>query len=493
MSYLGTERIGRQTPVIESIPLGSVSSAGHETIALAKRAGLILDPWQCHILNNSLGENKSGNWTSFEVGVIVSRQNGKGSVIEARELAGLFLFNEELILHSAHEFKTASQAFKRIRGLIENTPVLKKKVKSIKTGSYEQSIELITGQRLQFIARSGGSGRGFSADTIILDEAYNLPDSAIDALMPTTSARPNPQIWYTSSAPDIDLAPCEQLGAVRKRAIEGGDPSLSFFEWSADVHDADCLPDCDKHEEEDDPEVWYKTNPALGIRLSPEHVQREKRSMTKSGFRRERLGVGNYPADSEQWRVLTEAQWKATEDLESKISVASSIVLAVDVTPDSTYGTIAVAGLRDDGIQHFQLVAHKPGTAWIVPKLKELKKSRKPSAILIMPTSQAGSLISKLESLDIEITKPSGIEYAQACGHFYSGVKQKEMFHPQQNELDLAVAGALKKQYGTGGSWIWSRKGTSAIISPLITATLASWGHVSFGTAKAVTPWISWD
>ena len=33
------------------------------------------------------------------MGLICSRQNGKGALLEARELAGLFLLGEELILH----------------------------------------------------------------------------------------------------------------------------------------------------------------------------------------------------------------------------------------------------------------------------------------------------------------------------------------------------------------------------------------------------------
>ena len=36
-------------------------------------------------------ERADGNWSAFEVGVNVPRQNGKGGIIEARELAGLFL------------------------------------------------------------------------------------------------------------------------------------------------------------------------------------------------------------------------------------------------------------------------------------------------------------------------------------------------------------------------------------------------------------------
>lgn len=95
---------GHQIPRVTCWPQ-HVTSAGHEAVDLAASAGLILDPWQAFVLEHALGERGDGQWAAFEVGLVVPRQNGKGSVLEARELAGLFLFGEELILHSAHEFQ----------------------------------------------------------------------------------------------------------------------------------------------------------------------------------------------------------------------------------------------------------------------------------------------------------------------------------------------------------------------------------------------------
>jgi len=137
---------------------------------LAARAGLVLDPWQRFILDQGMAENDKGDWAAFEVCVNVPRQNGKGGVIEARELWGLFIGGEELILHSAHEFKTAKRAFKRIERLIRGCPDLHKRVKRYWQTTGEESIELWTGQELRFIARSGGSGRGFTGHCNILDE-----------------------------------------------------------------------------------------------------------------------------------------------------------------------------------------------------------------------------------------------------------------------------------------------------------------------------------
>ena len=75
-----------------------------------------------------MGETAAGRWAAFEVGLIVPRQNGKGSILEALELAALFLADPDapppLILHSAHEFKTSAEHFRRVRDLIEATPLL---------------------------------------------------------------------------------------------------------------------------------------------------------------------------------------------------------------------------------------------------------------------------------------------------------------------------------------------------------------------------------
>src|SRR5690606_25094336 len=146
---------GVQTPRISLIPEYE-SSAGREAIELAAAAGLVLDPWQQYCLIHGLGERGDGKWAAFECAIVVSRQNGKGGIFEARCLAGLYLFGEQLILYSAHEFKTAQEMFLRIQNLIDNTDWLRRRVKRIRTSHGEEGIELLTGQRLRFVARSTG-------------------------------------------------------------------------------------------------------------------------------------------------------------------------------------------------------------------------------------------------------------------------------------------------------------------------------------------------
>ena len=287
--------LGDQRPRICSVP-PALSSAGAEAVELAATAGIVLDPWQAFILDRALGERSDGRWSSFEVGLIVSRQNGKGTVLEARELAGLFLFGEELILHSAHEFKTAADAFRRIARVVQDNRQFSRHVKAIRTANGNEMIELKSGQRLRFVARSAGSGRGFTADTVILDEAYELGDKEMEALLPTLSARENPQVWYASTAGGPGSV---QLGRVRERGLRG-DRSLAFFEWSADEGDDPA-----------DPATWAKANPGLGIRISAEYIEKEHGALSREGFERERLSIGDYPADGGSWETISAGAWSA--------------------------------------------------------------------------------------------------------------------------------------------------------------------------------------
>ena len=166
----------------------------------------------------------AGSGRRSRSGLIVARQNGKGTVLEALELAALFLFPDvRLILHSAHEFKTAQEAFLRVRTLIEDNPDFDSQVSRIRTAAGAEAVELKDGKRLRFVARSSGSGRGFTSDLVILDEAYKLGDQEMAALLPTLSARPDPQVWYTSTAGDQDYpagpGACARRG--RGRSVAG--------------------------------------------------------------------------------------------------------------------------------------------------------------------------------------------------------------------------------------------------------------------------------
>lgn len=467
---------GDQRPRIFSRPPGGAGSSGQEVRELAARAGLILDPWQEFLLDEGLAEDEKGDWLAFEVAELLSRQNGKGGVLEAVALGGLFLFGDRLIGWNAHEFKTCREGFLRVRALIDNTDELRQRVKSVRTSHGEEGIELLNGQRLLFMARSTGSGRGFTGDRLILDEAQHLGWTALGAILPTMSARPNPQVWYAATAPDYTVAPCEVLARLRKRAQKGDDPSLVYGEWSIEPHEEFCTHACRDHDDPGSPKSWARANPALGIRISVEHVAREFAAMNPATFARERLGVGNWPAEADAWEVISADAWDALQDRASQ--VGEVVAFAADVSPDRAWGAIAVAGRRIDGKIHVEVIDHQPRTSWMVGRLLELKDRWKTCAIVIDPTGQAGSLIAPLEEVGVEVVKPSAREMAQACGQFFeAAVDSRTLRHLGQPEMATALAGAQRRPLQD--AWAWSRKDSSVDIAPLVSATLAAWGFAT--------------
>ncbi|MGQ5580902.1 terminase [Streptomyces sp. ECR3.8] len=466
---------GWQQPPIQTVP-PAVSSAGQEAIDLAALAGLQLDPWQQHVLRLGMGEKPDGSWSAFEICVNVPRQNGKGGIIEARELWGLFIGGEQLILHSAHEFKTAKAAFKRIERLIRGCPDLHKRVKAYRYTVGEESIELHSGQILRFIARSKGSGRGFTGDCNILDEDMILGDDAMDALLPTMAAVENPQIWYLGSA---GIGPLSvQLGRLRRRALaaleaEQPDPSLAYFEWSADLHVDECPTGCTAHDDPASDEAVLKANPAVGYRLTLEKVANERATLSRDGYARERLGVGDYPTDvADTWQVIGEDAWRALAAAES--SPSDPVAFAIDMTPERSHAAIAVAGEWRGGT-HVEVVDHRPGTGWIVERAKELHERWGPRCWVVDGAGPAGSLIADLEErLGVEVVQPKGRDVAAACGRFYDAVAEQTLSHLDQAPLAAALAGA--QQRPLGDAWAWARRIVSVDISPLVAATLAKWG-----------------
>lgn len=465
-SSTSAERRGAQRPRVSSVP-EAVSSSGVEAIDLAASVGLNLDPWQQLVLQGGCGERADGKWSAFEVAVVCPRQNGKNGILEARELAGLFLFGENLILHSAHEFKTAQEAFRRVLTLVENSDDLRKKVARVRTSHGEEGIELRNGSRLRFIARSTGSGRGFSSDCTILDESYALSAEAMGALLPTLSARPNPQVWYTSSAGKRDSS---QLMMVRDRGRAGGDPGLAYFEWSAGVDSA-----------MDDRDAWALANPAMGIRIGEEFIEREFAALPLTEFRRERLGVWDDEAAGSDWVIPIEA-WKACADPASEIE--DPVVFAPDVSFDRAWASISVAGARSDGVPAIEVVDYRKGTSWVAPRLAELVQRHGALGIGLDPGGPSGSLIPELESLGVPLILMSARDIAQGCGAIFDAVVSGSLRHRDQPELTTAVSSARKRPLGD--AWAWSRKEAASEITTLISATVALRAYSEATSGKPV-------
>jgi len=430
-------------------------------------AGLHLDPWQAWCLDHALAEDDAHRWAAFEVAVIVGRQNGKGSVLEARQLAGLFLLHERLQVHTAHEFKTCFEHFLRMVALVESCPELDRRVARIRRGAGEQAIELKTGERLRFLARSSGSGRGMSGDAVYLDEAFALTPQMMGALLPTLSARPDPQVWYTSSAP---MATSAVLHGVVRRGRQGDGDHLFYAEWGndegVDVEDID---------------AWYRANPALGIRISEEFVRSELAALADmpGEFCRERLGVPERPIVArEDVAKFPPGEWERCVVDEPPVPVApGGVTIGFDVSRDGSVSSVVV-GAGDVRAPFVELAAHDRGTGWLPAKIVDMVRRWRPVAVGCNGGGAAAAQVDAVQAalaeagLDVTVEVLGMAAYKGACSAFYFDVIEDRLRRlAGQGPMDAAGTDATERALGDG--WAWSSRSVSVSISPLVAATVA--------------------
>jgi hypothetical protein len=390
-------------------------------------------------------------WSAFEVGLVIPRQNGKGGLLEARQLFGLFLGGERLAVHTAHEFKTCFEHFLRVKALIENTPELEARVKRIRLGAGEQAIELLNGQRLRFLARTSGSGRGLSGDTVYLDEAFALNPEIMGALLPTLSAVPNPQVVYTSSHPKYTQ---RVLYDLVQRGRSGNSERLLYAEWGNDETVTN-----------DDREAWARANPALGIRIDERVIEAEMAAMSAFAeeFRRERLGI---VTDATHIAIVPADMWRTA--CSSTAAPQGPLTFAVEVSPDRDWAAIVAAGQSADGLT-LELVDYRPGTGWIAERCAQLKADHR-GRVVIEARSPAAAVVGLVAD---EI--PSG-DATKAHGAFYDAVADGTVKVRTDARFDTALAAAAKQPIGD--LWRFGRK-AGGDVSPLIAAALAAWAAKS--------------
>lgn len=410
-----------------------------------------------------MGERSDGRWATPTVGVSVPRQNGKGALIEARELAGLLIFGEKTIVHSAHEQKTARVGFERILGYFENYDDLRKKVRSTMSALGREHIKLKSGAELHFPARSKGAIRGFSIDCLILDEGQILGDPAWEAIKPTISARPNVQTWVLGTPP-TPLDDGAVFTRMRERGLEGKDHRLCWCEWSAAPGSS-----------LDDRDAWAQANPALGLRISEEAIADERNELSDAGFARERLGVWS----SERALAVIQADiWDARKITADEVPTDAVAAYGLDMSHDRVV-SIGVSVGEHVEVAALDKVQDTLGAVeWLI------ERAGKTVPVVVDGQSPAASMVPALRAAGVHVVVTSAADMAKACGSFYDAVLEGRLTHFDQAPLNAALAGARKRPIGTAGGWGWDRKDFSINLAPLVSVTLARFGGGVMTTKK---------
>ncbi|MEZ0382164.1 hypothetical protein [Mycobacterium sp. pW045] len=443
------------SPTFTRVPAGD-EATGQDCVDLAAAYGVPLDDWQADILRELLRES-GGAWSASQAGLVVSRQNGKGQILLAVELFGLFELGEN-ILHTAHAVKTSSDAFRRLWSVIQGHDDLARRVRRHSQMIGAEYVELDSGARIAFTTRSASAGRGLSVDRLVVDEAEDLPAAEVGALAPTVFSRPRAQSLYFGTAPGV-THDALAFATMRSTAHDGLNPRLAWWEWCAEWgHDID------------DQDMWVRVNPAVAAGRVPLQAIVDDRAILPAGqFQAERLSMW-VPAAARQPAIITDTAWQ--ELLGAGVDEAPN-ALGVDMSHGLDISVIGCWS-RDDGTVHVEELFAGSDTSAAVECIVDVANWRTP--IIIDDLSPAAQMIPELKARRVKATRSTARDMAKGCGLFESRLKAGTLTHRGQASLTDAVLGAQKRPIGDAGGWGWDRRDSSCRIHPLVAATLALYG-----------------
>lgn len=471
---------GVQVPRISSGP-DAVWSEAEDCAELASYYGLVPDPWQLNTLDCWMARDADDRWAAGRWGIAVPRQNGKNGLVEMIELYFMTILGLS-VLHTAHEVKTARKGFMRILSFFDNErkfPELKRMVKGTprKTNGQEaiflhapDCVDLdndsckCRGGSVEFIARSKSSGRGFTADVLICDEAQEYGDEAQAALLPTISSAPSGDplqiLLGTPPGPGADGSVFVRL----REAGHDGAPRVAWCEWSVE-------PGADTS----DRSLWFETNPSLGIRLNLETVADEFGGMSPDMFARERLGVWDDTASGSAAFSFTRWQSLAGDPPYDGVKC-----FGVKFSADGSHVSLA-ACLRPESSPAFvEGITSRPmseGTQWLVDFLVERKADT--AQVVIDGRAGVGFLVDALTRAGMGKRVPlvpNAEEAIAAHTMFDQAITEGTLSHGGQGALDAEIRDATRRPIGTLGGFGWAARTKSGSVGLVDASTLALWG-----------------
>lgn len=472
--------LGQQAPPrVKVAPEAQVANSWEDAADLSAALGVELLAWQEEVLEAALGERHGGMWAARRVALSAPRQNGKTQLLVARFLAGALLFGERKIIVSAHQQGTAREAFQKFLEIYDGSPALQKRIRKdgIMHALGRETITFTNGAKVEFKARQGATGRGFSCDCLLLDEAQILSERAWASINSTMSARKNPQVWLlgTPPTPEDDGV---VFGRMRQAALAGGSSGLAYIEYSATPDDDPALE-----------RTRWAANPSWNEHINHEVVEGEFETYDEETFARERLGIWD---DDAGVSVIPKKYWDSCS-LDNVPDTWPLAAVGLDMNPERTAITLAAAAWSDDGV-HVEVVDSSDDGVRFDQMLSEQivdwlwQRCRRRIPVVLDAYTPARSLEPLLKKRKMKVYVLGPAELSQACGGLFDAVmKDKSLSHFGQQQLDMSLAGAVKESFGKGGAWKWNRRSFEVDLTPTMAVTCAHFGAIKFARKPSVT------
>lgn len=298
--------------------------------------------------------------------------------------------------------------------------------------------------------------RGDAMDLVILDEAQEHDDElgmALDASIgPTMDTRPRRQLIITGTAGD----PTSTYFRRHYDAARAGAPGYVLSEigtWPADADPTD-------------EDVWHTYHPGLRAGLTDVSALRENLGrLGPDSFARE---YGNRWATAADDTLIDTHAWQATAWADP-VDQPRRFVVGYDVAWDRSAASVVAAWADDTGTAHLEVVAQRPGTAWLADYLADLWRRRRPH-LVVDSGSPARDVTRALQARRVKVEElPTG-DYTAACAELVTETHAATVGHRPDVALDAAVAAARKRPIGD--RYVIDRR-VAVDVSPLTAAAAA--------------------
>jgi len=458
---------GVQTPRICS-KLTDLPSKGQEMIDFAESLSIKLMDWQKFVAIHGHKIKEDGRWAHSEVGLCLSRQNGKSTLMMLRILTGMFVWGEGLQLASAHRLTTSLETFRQIVGLIETHPELEKEVKKIRWQHGAEEIELF-GNRRFVVKAANNAARGLSKpETIHMDELREYKDEdAWSSMRYSMMSAKNPQVWIYSSAGDQHSI---ILNKLRERALASAttnDP-IGWFEWSAKPDAPITLPSGEINWS-----AFAQANPSLGITIHPDNI----------------LAAINDPPDIVRTEILTQwvdtinsaidpQKWNLCQTDPIPLDPDKETWFGLDLSPDRKFAALT-ATQKLPGEKFNLVLLHTWSNDYSINDLAVandiapyVRKYNVQTIAYSARTAQA--VASRLIPAGFSCTNMDGAIYAESCDRWLGAINSHRLQHGGNEELTQQTLSAAKLPYGDG-SWIIGRRASRVAVCAAVASALATY------------------
>lgn len=455
-------------------PTPGAVSLGPKISAVSKFLGRKPVPWQekARLVACELGPD--GRFRYHTVMISVPRQSGKTTSVMDVGLHRTLVVPDARVWYTAQTGQAARERW--IKELA--TPAERRlgTLAAVKRGAGDTRLQVPNGSEFRPMPPTADYLHGEQSDLVFIDESWAHTEAAgaalLQAVVPTMATRTThgygPQTWFLSTK---GTAASTWWHNMLDQAIEEQPPGVCVIDYGIgdDVDPTDI-------------DAVIAAHPGVGPLIDPRAVYEAAATLSPAEFAR---GYGNV-ATSHAATVLDGADLDA---IETDVPLdPGEVHLGVATSWDRS--TVAIAAVGSiDGTPAIEVIAARPGRAWVGPALRSITSGQPIGSIWIDGKGPSAELAETLIAEDIHPTPTLAAvgDLIMATERLVSGVGARSLRIRRDPDLRAELGGLALRSVGDLGR-VLSRKTSLGSIARVEAAALALRGSIKPADTPAPAP-----